>query len=650
MGYGLLQILMLLGASVVAIHLCQRLRIPTTLAYLAVGLAFGPFTSGPVLDGGVIRLVAEFGIVFLLFTIGLNYSLPQLRALRGQVLGLGTAQVALTTLLVGCVAWGVGASPVAAFVIGAVFAQSSTTIISKQLSEQSEENSPHGRLGTAMSVFQDVTAVPFIVVIPVLGTAAGATMVAGLLGTALLKATLATALVLVAGRILLRPLFHSVARQRSAEVFTLTVLLVSLGAAWVTHGLGLSLAFGAFLAGMVLGETEFRHQVEAAIRPFRDVLLGLFFVGIGMLFDPAALPGVWHWALGGAALLLLSKTLLVTALVRGAGMPTESAWRTGLIVCVGGEFGLALLAIGIAHGALGEFQAQVTITSVLFSFIAAPFLIRYNGRIAKALTPKRLETDVDVPDIRAASEGTDHHVIICGYGRVGQNVGRTLESEGIPYLAVDLDATRVRQARQAGEPVFFGDAADPALLEALGLSRARLVVVSHNDLGSSLLTLQHVRGQRPGLPVMVRTRDDSQSEQLRAAGASEVVPEALEAALMIATHVLERLDVPPPRINELVRGQRQMRYPLLRAHFVGEVATPPGEHQLEPVKVLPDSPACGRSLAELGFLAGEVSALVRNGERTLDPPPSTPLQAGDTLVLRGTGEAVARGRDRLAGT
>jgi CPA2 family monovalent cation:H+ antiporter-2 len=263
------------------------------------------------------------------------------------VLGLGTGQVALTTAVVGLLAWLIGLPAAAAFVVGAVFAQSSTTIISKQLADQGEDASRHGRLGTAMSVFQDVTAVPFVVIIPVLGTAAGAAQLGGALGWALLKAALALLLVFFAGRWLLRPLFHLVSRNRSAEVFTLAVLLVALAAGAITHGLGLSMAFGAFLAGMVLGETEFRHQVESTIRPFRDVLLGLFFIGIGMLFDPAALPQIWHLALLGALALLLLKVLVVVAIVRASGIETATAWRTALILAVGGEFGFALLALAL---------------------------------------------------------------------------------------------------------------------------------------------------------------------------------------------------------------------------------------------------------------------------------------------------------------
>ena len=334
----LLQIILLLGVAVAIMVIFHRLHVPSSLGYLLVGLILGPHTVGPTVHVPEFKVLAEFGVVFLLFSIGLNYSLPQLHAMRHRILGLGTAQVALTTAVVTMLLWLAGLSPVVAFVIGAVFAQSSSTIIGRQLAEQGEDATPHGRLGLAISVFQDVTAVPFLILIPVLGTASGIDTLAGELGWAMAKAALAFALVFYAARWALRPLFHLVAENRSAELFTLTALLVALAAAWTTNSLGLSLVFGAFLVGMMLGETEFRHQVESSIRPFRDVLLGLFFVGIGMLIEPAALPKIWHWALLGALLLLLSKIIVVVLIVRRSGMDALAAGRYAMLRAVGGEF------------------------------------------------------------------------------------------------------------------------------------------------------------------------------------------------------------------------------------------------------------------------------------------------------------------------
>jgi CPA2 family monovalent cation:H+ antiporter-2 len=647
------QILLLLGVAVAIVVAFQRLRIPSSLGYFLVGVLLGPHTAGPVVEAPQIRALAEFGIVFLLFTIGLNFSLPKIHALRHQVLGLGTAQVVFTTVAVGLGAWLTGLPVAAAFVIGAVFAQSSTTIISKQLAEQGEENSRHGRLGVAMSVFQDVTAVPFVVAIPVLGMAADT--LAASLGLALGKAVLAFALVFFAGRRLLRPLFHVVAEQRSAELFTLTVLFVSLMAAWTTHSLGLSMAFGAFLVGMMLGETEFRHQVESTIRPFRDVLLGLFFVVIGMMLDPSEILLIWHWALAGAAALLMIKAVLVMQIVRWAGIDTLTAWRTGLLLAVGGEFGFALLAIALDAGAIEPHDGQIALTSVLFSMIVAPVLIRYNHAIATWLVARMGRMPAQAVPKREieTTERFRDHVIICGYGRIGQSVAHFLEEEGIPYVALDLDPSRVKEAHTAGEPVFYGDAAERDILEAVGVSSARLVVISHEDIAAALKVLHHVRALRPDLPVMARTRDESHVEELRAAGATEVVPETLEAGLMIASQALLLLDVPLSRVVRRIQAQRSGRYQLLRELFPGDTLTEGreerGSDRLLPVVLSPDSPSVGRMLNEIRFDGVVATALVRNGKRQLSPPGETRLEAGDVVVLFGAPDDLRRVERALLG-
>jgi len=649
------QILLLLGIAVAIIIAFQRLHIPTSLGYLLVGLVLGPYTVGPVIDARQVHALAEFGIVFLLFTIGLSFSLPQIHALRHQVLGLGTGQVALTTAIVALGAWSIGLPAAAAFVVGAVFAQSSTTVISKQLAEQGEEMSRHGRLGLAMSVFQDVMAVPFVVIIPVLGAAAGAAALLSALGWAIAKAVLAFAAVYFAGRWLLRPLFHLVVERRSAELFTLTVLFVSLLAAWTTNRLGLSMAFGAFLAGMVLGETEFRHQVESTVRPFRDVLLGLFFVGIGMLFDPGTVPQIWHWALLGTAALMISKILIVALIVRWSGIDALTAWRTGLMLATGGEFGFALIAIALNVNAVDARVGQIVLTSVLFSIIAAPFLIRYNYRIARlfAARPVR-EQDPDIP--RAATEMAGRfqdHVIICGYGRIGQSVGHFLEEEKIPYVALDLDSSRVSEAHLAGEPVFYGDAAERDILEALGLAAARLLVIAHEDLSAARRALEHAKLLRPDLPVMVRTRDETHVEELRRAGATEVVPETLEAGLMIASQALLLLNVPQGRVMRRMQEQRGTRYRLLREFFRGDaIADVEGERiadRLHSIPLAENSPAVGKLLADFALDGVVVTALAREGERHLRPSPETRLQAGDALVLFGAPDDLRHAERRLLG-
>ena len=651
------QSLLLLGTAVVVVVAFHRLRIPSSLGYLLVGVLLGSYTPGPVIEAQPIRALAEFGIVFLLFTIGLNFSMPQIHALRHQLLGLGTGQVLLTTIAVGIIAWLIGMPVAAAFVVGAVFAQSSTTIISKQLIDQGEEHSRHGRLGVAMSVFQDVTAVPFLVVIPVLAMPnTGAVVLISSLGMAFAKAALAFALVFLAGRWVMRPLFYLVAEQRSTEAFTLTVLFVSLVAAWTTSSLGLSMAFGAFLAGMMLGETEFRHQVESTIRPFRDVLLGLFFVGIGMLFDPSSIPEIWHWALAGATILLLIKTGLVAQMVRFAGIDALTAWRTGWLLAVGGEFGFALLSIALDAGVIQRQVGQIVLTSVLFSMIVAPFLIRYNYALARGCAPRPARQGKDaVPQVSIETVGhLRGHVIICGYGRIGQSVAHLLEEERIPYVALDLDPSRVKEANIAGERVFYGDASERTMLEAVGVGTARLVVIGHADVASAHKTLHHLRTLRPDLPVMVRTRDESHVDELRTAGATEVVPETLEAGLMIAAHALVLLDVPISRVVRRMREQQNGRYHLLREFFLGDstLAYTQQEHdadRLRPVVLPPDSSAVGRALSEIDLKGVAIAALVRRGQRQLTPSHETRLEVGDVVVLFGSPDDLQRAERSLFG-
>ncbi|MDY0351744.1 MAG: cation:proton antiporter [Desulfobulbaceae bacterium] len=551
------QILLLLGASVAVVVTFQRLHVPTSLGYLLVGVILGPHTIGPAVYVPEFQTLAEFGVVFLLFTIGLNFSLPQLHAMRHQVLGLGTGQVVFTTAVVAFALWLSGLPAAAAFVIGAVFAQSSTTIIGRQLIEQGEDNSHHGRIGLAMSVFQDVTAVPFLVVIPVLATSGGADMFAGDLGLAIAKAVFAFALVFIASRWLLRPLFHLVAERRSAEVFTLAVLLVALLAAWTTNNFGLSLAFGGFLAGMMLGETEFRHQVESSIRPFRDVLLGLFFIGIGIRFDPAAIPPIWHWAILGSLLILVSKTLIVAGLVRRIGIDSLTAWRTGLLLGVGGEFGFALLVIALDANVVDMQLGQIAMTSVLLSMIAGALLIRFNGAIASRLV---LSPQGEAVTIQELSDFQEKQVMIGGYGRVGHTIAVLLRLCGIPFNAYDNDPKRVAQARADGYPVSYGDISDPELLAAIHVERASLVIITVDKSSTALRTISILRRTCPQVPIIARARDLDMSSRFLDAGATHAYPEAIEASLRLGESALKILSVPDEDIELVVQDVRDWGY------------------------------------------------------------------------------------------
>jgi CPA2 family monovalent cation:H+ antiporter-2 len=553
----LANILLLLAMAIGVVVTFQRLHVPTSLGYLLVGVLVGPYTIGPTVSVPELQPLAEFGVVFLLFTIGLNFSLPQLNALRHQVLGLGTGQVVFTTAVVGITLWLIGVPGAAAFVFGAIFAQSSTTILASLLNEQGEENSQHGRIGLAMSVFQDVTAVPFLVIIPVLGVTVTAGVLAASLAWAVAKATFAFMLVFFVGRWLLRPLFHLVSERRSAEIFTLAVLLVALLAAWTTNSFGLSLAFGGFLAGMMLGETEFRHQVESSVRPFRDVLLGLFFIGIGMRFDLAALPPIWYWAVLGALLILVSKILIVTALVRRIGIDPQVAWRTGLILGVGGEFGLALVAIALDSNVLDMQMGQIAITSVLLAMIIGAVLIRFNGalaaQLAKAPRPEHsaLPRMLDMPE---------QYVVIGGYGRVGRTVAVLLDASGVPFIAFDTDPKQVARGVAEGFQVFYGDIAEPGLLAAIRVERAALIVLTIDKSATALVTIAYLRNLCPQVPIIARARDIETTAQLIDAGVIEAHPETIEASLYLGATAMRILHVPEETIDATLQDVRDQGY------------------------------------------------------------------------------------------
>ncbi len=657
----LLQTVTLLGVTIAILVVFRRLGVPSSLGFLLVGILLGSQTAGPVIQSDYITTVAQFGIVFLLFSIGLSFSVAQIYALRHTIMGLGTAQVALTTLIVALLAWLLGVPAIAAFVIGAVFAQSSTTIISKQLDDQGEHLTRHGRLGVTLSVFQDITAVPFVVIIPILGVAAG-TEIAGELGLALVKAAVAFAGVLFIGRILMRPLFQLVAQRNSLELFTLTVLFVSLLAALVTNSLGLSMAFGAFLAGMVLGETEFRHQVESSIRPFKDVLLGLFFISIGMLFDPGLLPDIWLQALSAALMLLLVKLIVVTAIIKVTGVDFQSALRTGLLIAVGGEFGFALLAIGLEGQVIASQTAQVILNAVLFSMVLGTFLIRFNLQISRlicrvltaAKNPAKVAADYQTSEISSPQEGG--HVVLCGYGRIGQAIGHFLEKENIVFVALDLDTRIVREANLAGEPVFFGDSSEASVLESAGLGNARLMIIAHDDLSATLSGLRQARTLNPEIPILVRTRDELHLDELRDAGATEVIPETLETTMMMASQALLAMGVAQQNVIQLLQQQRADRYSLVREMFRGQMSTSraldiAGMGQLHSIVLDSGSPAVGQTISDLALADQNVSitTLVRDGQRENGPDPGTQLEAGDVMVLLGNREDLERAESRLTG-
>ncbi|MEP6886386.1 MAG: cation:proton antiporter [Gammaproteobacteria bacterium] len=645
----LLQILILLTASVCVVAGVRKLKLPAILGYLAVGMLLGPHAFALAQNSETTQLLADFGVVFLVFTLGLEFSLPRLVAMRWEVLGVGGAQVLITTAIVAmALALIFDVIPAVAVVIGGAVAMSSTAIIISQLTEQSENNRTHGRLAVAICLFQDLSFPLFLALVSVL-TGGGATADAAHIGGAIGIAILALLLVLATGRWLLRPLFLIIASVRSAELFSLAVLLAVLASAWATHAVGLSLALGAFLAGMMLAETEFKHQIEATIRSYREVLLGLFFITVGMLLDVGLL--LRHFALVAAILagMLLIKAAVVTVVTRPATKSWFKSLRTGVVVSQGGEFGFALLILVLRHELLDPSVVQPLLAAIVLSMVLSPLLIRHNRRITRALLgesgPQHSEAMRETAATLAVAERD--HVVICGFGRVGQNIARVLEQTGFEYIALDLDAYRIRAGRQAGDPVIYGDAGEIKMLENVGLARASCVVITFANPEVALRILRGVRQLRADVPILVRTQDDTGLEQLQSAGATEVVPETFEASLMLLSHLLLLLKLPVPRVIRTINDIRTTRYGMLRQYFRAADA----EHlddshafreELHSVILPPHAWAVGRSIADLAARGSRasVSAVRREGIVGREPSPDTVLKEGDVVVVCGTPEAV----------
>ncbi len=656
-------VLLYLVAAVLGVVVCRSLKLPPMLGYLVVGVLIGPNALALAKDTAGVKYLAEFGVVFLMFVIGLEFNLPKLRSMRTLVFGLGLSQVGLTMLatmaghflLVWGYAsffggtWGMGWQ--GAIVLGGALAMSSTAIVVKLMAERLELESEHGKRVLGVLLFQDLAVVPLLVLIPALGSS-GEELARALVWAGLKAAVLLT-LLLVGGQKVMRWWLTQVARRKSDELFMLNLLLMTLGLAYLTEHAGLSLALGSFVAGMLVAETEYKHQVETDIRPFHDVLLGLFFITIGMKLDWRPVLDQWALVLLLTTVPVVAKFVLVAALARAFHAPPGVALRTGLYLAQAGEFGFVLLALGTEQGLVAPAWESPVLACMVLSMLATPFLVMYSNRIVNRLSASDwLMQSVALTTIAKRAIATERHVIICGYGRSGQNLARLLQPEGIPYMALDLDPDRVRQAAAAGQSVVFGDAARLPSLMAAGLARAAAVVVSYHDTASALKILDLVRAHAPKVPVIVRTIDDTDIEKLRAAGATEVVPEAIEGSLMLAGHALALVGVPMKRVIRITRDARDARYSLLRGYFHG--ADDDTVEELDQARLksvtLPEAALClGQTLDHQALHAVGVSILSvrRASGGVITPAPSHVLAAGDTLVLSGLPEPLALAEEKL---
>ena len=651
--------LFLLASGVAGVLIFRYFGLPPILGYLAVGVLIGPHALGLASDSETVKYLAEFGVVFLMFSIGLEFNIHKLRSMRKIVFGLGASQVILTIVLaipIGLmIAWIYPMSWQAALALGGALSMSSTAIVTKILSDRMELETEQGRNVIGILLFQDLAVVFLLILIPSLSQS-GKDLVTDI-SMALIKITVALILIFYIGQTVMSRWFKLVAAYRSQELFMLNLLLIVLGMSALTEHFGLSMALGAFLAGMLISETPYRHEVEDDIKPFRDVLLGLFFITIGMLLDPRVIYEQWFLVLMLFVLPLLFKFGLVAILARLFGSSSGISIRTGLCLAQAGEFGFVLLNQIDGLHLIDPAFSQAVLAAMLLSMLTAPFLIQYSDQIALRFASNEwLLQSLALTKVATKSVRFKDHVIICGFGRSGQALAKMLDQENIPYLALDLDPDRITDAVAGGSHVVYGDATRENVLVAAGLSRAKALVISFVDTAASLKILHQVEDLKPGMTALVRTRDDADLEKLQSAGATEVIPELIEGSLMLASHVLLMMGVPMRKVVRRVTDAREERYGLLRGYFRGteddEVSANQSWH-LHSVPLQENAKALGKRLSELSLEedGAHIQAVRRKQVGSdylkLDLSEDPILQMGDIVVLSGSPESINLAETRL---
>jgi len=648
-----IDIIQLLSLAVALVALFQRIHLPPILAYLATGMIAGPYGFQLIVEQADIELFAELGVVFLMFSLGLEFSLPRLLSMRHLVVGLGGGQVLSVGVLFMLLGLFASLYWAQAFVVASAMLMSSTAIVIKQLAESKLLNSRLSKLSISVLLFQDIAVVPFLIMIPLLAQQSGDVMlIAEQMGWAMVKGLFAVFLILSVGRWILPTLFKEIALIRSDELFVMSTLLVALIAGLMTHWLGLSMALGAFLAGMMLGEGPYRHQLEADIRPFRDVLMGLFFITIGMLLNLPSLIEDWPRLIIVLVVMMLSKIILVFILAKWLGESSSNALSTGLVLAQMGEFGFVLLALA---GKLALLPLPLISTLVgvgVISMAMTPWLIDCHQGIVQRLLfqpkPKR-KSGLSPPLPGQYSD----HVIVCGYGRSGQTIARFLKIEGIPYTVIDRDPVRVQEALNGGEKIEFGDASRREIQMMLGAEKAKSIIITFNDTEKAIELLKVVKPLTDA-KVLVRTTDDSNIQMLHNSGATDVVPESLEGSLMMVSHVLAISGVPIKRILKRLQHERKGHYNHLHGFYFGGESNVSFEEsealeRLHAIRLEFGAYAIGKTVAEVKLKEVSYRAVRRQGIELTQVHQDFIFEVGDVVLVCGPSRYVKRAEHCLLG-
>ncbi|AEF04241.1 potassium transporter [Alteromonas sp. KS69] len=651
MSAGFLNVIALMFIAVCSVAIFKRIHLPPILAYLFAGILAGPQLFALFAHPQEMHLLAETGIVFLLFSLGLEFSLPKLVAMRSLVFGVGGGQMLLTTAVFTSIPYLFGLPIKASIIIGGALALSSTAIVIKQATEMGILNNRRTQLAVSILLFQDLAVVPFLIAIPLLAQS-GEVSIAFALGEALLKGIFVIAFLMSVGKWVLPWVFREIAKTRTDELFVLTTILIALLAGGLTYYFGLSMALGAFLAGMMLGESQYKYQLEADIRPFRDILMGLFFVTVGMQLDINVLWSNFFTIVLGVVGLMIIKILMVRMAAAFVKTNPLDAWSAGIKLCQIGEFSFVIAALATTYGVLTTGQSSLIVSMGVLSMALTPWLMNNSLVFAKRIVANKSEDNAH--NTLIVDNDLTNHVVICGFGRVGQSVARMLKMEGIAFIAIDMDPVRVHESRNAGEPVLFGDASKKDILSSANVEKAKLILVTFDQPDKAKQVISGTHQIDNTADVMVRTKRDYQLDGLYSAGANQVVPELQEGSLMLISQVLHYAGVPMSRILKRVRAERKGRYDHLHGFYPGETTeiSYGTEDKLEFIHavVLSEHAACmGSKIKDIDFakMRVRVRGLRRNGTEVKDPDHEAVLQPHDVLVIAGKPRRVERAERKL---
>ena len=651
----LTSLLLLLGTSTALIVLLYRLHIASLLAFLITGALFGPTGLGVIDDPEELAAIAELGLTFLLFILGLEFSLPRLIALRNTVFRLGSMQMLVCSFIFFLVLQLTGLDWQIALILAGGFSLSSTAIVSGELSNLGLLKKRHGEIAIGILLFQDLAAIVLLVAVPLVSSQSEGFSLGGLLFT-ITEGLVLLAAFFFTSRYSLPHLLREIATQKSDQLLVLAALVIVLLSAMLTSSIGLSMELGAFLAGMMLGDTRFKHQLEADIRPFRDLLLGLFFITIGMLVDLGQLVSFWPYLLLGGLLLMITKAFLITGVVKLLGESWRSAIPAGLTLAQGSEFLFALLALSVRSQLVNQNVASNLITIVIISMVMTPLLIKHSPNLVDSFISrignKTLQaTNEEIFDREIKKK---NHILILGFGRVGQTIARFLRPLNIDYLVLETDDIRIKEASAVDEPIFYGDSSRIDILKAAGAANASIVVVTFDDTDLATKIIENVKNINSTIPVLVRTRDDSHLEDLLSAGAEEVIPETHEASLTMVSHLLLMVEYPDIMVHSIIDKARRDRYRMLKGFYHGERLGFLGKKSqssaiIHAVNLPKGAFVCGKTIAELllpmdiNILDIHRDNLVISAEQNQD----LVLQHGDIVVLRGLVDQLDAGESYL---